>query len=494
MRRGKTLVVLSWLLAGSALGQIAPPPRGHWVVDATNRVAAATIRQLDALAAGLDASGAGQLGVLVVETTNGVAPRSYATRVFNEWGIGHGGINDGLMLFIALKDRKSEIVLGSNCKVTSSQTDVVTRDDVVANFKRGQVDEGLLAAANSLVSLAQQASSRAPVTTPAQPSQVDATLMAYVRHEATFAEHSPRSWVIDPSNQLNASSRAQLDVAASDVYAESKGRVFFLIVKSTARYPELPKLADALASQVGALSKLPLAIIAWDEREGRLFLKLPSAVWPTAWEAEHIAKLQETLATQIMTNRTAGFVKAGKAVSELLVHGVPPKPMGVVLSQGFAANQVPIFGGLGATLLGGLVFGRRWNRRRSRSCDTCHAPRELLSEAEEDAHLSSGAQVEESIGSVEYDVWWCGRCNDALVLDYSKWFSSYGRCPKCNSKTKSSSSTTLVSATEYCEGEVRVDEDCANCDYRNRLHPLHLAPVEFVEFRLVVIVIVVELV
>jgi uncharacterized protein len=71
------------------------------------------------------------------------------------------------------------------------------------------------------------------------------------------------------------------------------------------------------------------------------------------------------------------------------------------------------------------------------------------------------------VRSVDYDVWWCERCRDPLVLRYGKIFTFYSGCPSCRAKTLSSSTTTITRATEYSGGSERVDQKCAHCNYRN---------------------------
>ena len=68
---------------------------------------------------------------------------------------------------------------------------------------------------------------------------------------------------------------------------------------------------------------------------------------------------------------------------------------------------------------------------------------------------------------MDYDVWWCGSCQDAQVKRYGAWLTSYSTCPRCDYKTKSESSTTLVSATYDHGGRVRVTVTCKHCDYRD---------------------------
>jgi uncharacterized protein len=124
-----------------------------------------------------------------------------------------------------------------------------------------------------------------------------------------------------------------------------------------------------------------------------------------------------------------------------------------------------IGGGSGALILGGLG-ARRLLRRRPRRCEHCKQSRQLLNEAEEDDHLDSGQQREEAVGSVDYDVWWCASCEDALVLPYRAFSSSYSDCPSCDYKTKHESSRTITEATYTHGGEIEVTISCEHCSYR----------------------------
>lgn len=460
---------------------IAPPPRGHWAVDQSGKVSTADLSQLDAIASELDASGAGQLGVLVVRTTSGAAPRAFATGVFNDWGVGHAGRNDGILLFVALDDRKAEIILGDGCGVTSAQTDGVMRDDVVANLKRGNLGAALTQASRALAQSLRTAN--APAGDPLTPQDnvglgpdrydlagtqdTDEPLMAYVRGEKPWPERSPRSWVVDLSDALDARERATLDVAASDVYADGKGRVFFLVLRTEARWPDLTHLAERLRDHVDHQASTPVAVVAANLTARQVVLVLPPERVRDEWERQKVADAAASSASALEVDPVAGLLSSGRFVSEVLVHGVAPKPMGQALEEGFERYQGAVFGTFGGLFIGGLFVFRRWLRRRPRTCKGCGNPRQLLGEAEDDAHLSSGQKTEESVSSVDYDVWWCGRCSDALVLDYSSWFSGHSRCPQCANRTRTSSTTTLQRATEHSGGLERIDERCAHCSYKN---------------------------
>ncbi len=478
-------LAVSLTLASVALASpwdISPPPRGQWVSDRTSKLSASTVSEVNRLAAALDSSGAGQLGVLVTDSTQGVKPRDFATGVFNNWGVGHGGANDGILLFIAVNDRKSEIILGDGSRVKSSQTDAVMRDAVVANMKRSDLDGAVREAAKALDALMRTAAGRpaspnsqdntglgpdAYVTPSRATDQVDVALSPYADGSKSFPERSPRTWVVDLSDVLTASQRAQLDVAGSDIYSADQGRIFFLVMNSKALYPSLPDLAARFVRQVGALSNKPLAVIAVDFNGPVATIRLPRGVVMGAWEQEQVARAEQELASAAGIDRIAAMLAAQRFAQAAMISGIPPRPMSAVLEEGFAEYK-PVFGfGGGGLILVGVFMGRRWNRKRVRHCEGCQNPRQLLGDAAEDKYLDSSQTTEESLGSVDYDVWWCGRCKDVLVLRYGAIFTSYSKCPQCNAKTKSSTTTTLSYATEYSGGSEQIDERCANCSYTN---------------------------
>lgn len=481
-----TLVVLLALWTAPVFAEpwdIVPPPRGQWTVDQTGKVSSTTVGEINRLAHELDASGAGQLGVLVMNSTSGVNPRDFATGVFNSWGVGHSGSNDGVLIFVAVGDRKSEIILGTGSKLRSGQTDVVMRDDMVANMKRGDLNAALLSSARSLDGLLRRAVGKQASYSPDDNSglgpnsyvtptvrdtpMTDDKLVPYIDGAKTFPERSPRSWVVDLSEVLSNSERAQLDVAASDAYVSNQARVFFLVVNNHAISPDLGQLVTRFVGQVRPLSKLPVAVIAIDVGRNMAQIHLPESVVTNMWEFEQVRAVENNLVNSVSSTRIEAMIKAQQFAQAAIVVGIPSRPMGEAIARGIERNKgVVEFGGAG-----GIVFGlfmlRRWNRKRVRTCEHCKNPRQLLGDAAEDKHLNSSQMTEESVGSVDYDVWWCGRCDDVLVLRYGAIFSSYSTCPQCSARTRTSNTTTLSHATEYSTGLQQIDESCANCSYRN---------------------------
>jgi uncharacterized protein len=123
--------------------------------------------------------------------------------------------------------------------------------------------------------------------------------------------------------------------------------------------------------------------------------------------------------------------------------------------------------GLSPLGIASVVGFRKWRRRRPRRCPQCQTRMTRLDETADDDHLSKGEIAEETLGSVDYDVWRCPACAHHFTLRYPKWLSQYDSCPQCHHRTRHSTTETITSATTSSEGTARVTETCGFCTYKN---------------------------
>lgn len=128
---------------------------------------------------------------------------------------------------------------------------------------------------------------------------------------------------------------------------------------------------------------------------------------------------------------------------------------------------VPVGGGLGLLGLGagGLAGLKRYRRRKPRLCPQGHGKMRLLDETADDAALAEGQRKEESLKSIDYDVWECGVCRERQVLRYKKWMTSYSECPSCHFWTVKTKDKTLKAATTVSTGLVETTKTCQNCPW-----------------------------
>ncbi|MEE1021385.1 MAG: TPM domain-containing protein [Bacteroidales bacterium] len=97
---------------------------------------------------------------------------------------------------------------------------------------------------------------------------------------------------------------------------------------------------------------------------------------------------------------------------------------------------------------------------------SCSNKMRLLSEKEEDKYLSRKAQIEEEIGSKNYDVWLCEKCGNTVIYPYDKILSNYSECPSCKAKTYyKQSEKVLKYPTSFRNGIMRKTFRCKNCNH-----------------------------
>ena len=123
------------------------------------------------------------------------------------------------------------------------------------------------------------------------------------------------------------------------------------------------------------------------------------------------------------------------------------------------------------TLVGGAITAvlalyhnvRKFLRLRPHYCKKCGTKLTLLNEAIEDAHLTPPEQLEESLGSVDYDIWVCSACLNTEKKEYISYLSGFSACPQCGVRACSEKSTTVTSATTHSTGLARIDGECKSC-------------------------------
>ena len=104
--------------------------------------------------------------------------------------------------------------------------------------------------------------------------------------------------------------------------------------------------------------------------------------------------------------------------------------------------------------------------KRAKVKCSCGKGMRLLSEKEEDAYLSRKAQIEEEIGSKNYDVWLCESCGNTVIYPYDKILTSYSDCPSCRAKAcYKQSEKVLKYPTSFRNGIMRKTYRCKNCNH-----------------------------
>lgn len=141
--------------AGHATAQPDPPELTAPVNDFAGVIDAASARTLDTIVRQLQAASG---DVIVVATVKTFQPwgdlRSYATKMFENHGrgIGQKGRDNGLLLLLAVDDRRVEIEPGYELEgfVTDGFAGETSRDVMLPFFRQGQYGQGLVAGATRI--------------------------------------------------------------------------------------------------------------------------------------------------------------------------------------------------------------------------------------------------------------------------------------------------------------------------------------------------------
>lgn len=113
-----------------------------------------------------------------------------------------------------------------------------------------------------------------------------------------------------------------------------------------------------------------------------------------------------------------------------------------------------------------LLLLHHWRNHR-RDCPNCGTRMIKVDEVNDNSYLTPSQDLEERIGSVDYDVWLCPQCHETDILAYVDHSSPMTECPRCHARTAQLRETRILrqpTATSKGIG-VRVYE-CLNCHNR----------------------------
>ncbi len=115
------------------------------VVDYANIISAYDQKELNKKLITIDDSSSNQIVVAIVQSLNGEVIEDVALNTFREWGIGNKKTNNGVLLLIALDERKVRIEVGYGLE--GAIPDITAKDiierDIKPAFKQGHYFSGI---------------------------------------------------------------------------------------------------------------------------------------------------------------------------------------------------------------------------------------------------------------------------------------------------------------------------------------------------------------
>lgn len=160
-----------------------PNPRakdGGWVVDTAGVLSAEQKNRLNRLIDQLERDTGAEVAVVILRRTQGATPKEYATELFNRWGVGKRDADNGVLLLVALGDRRVEIETGYGMEaiLPDAVAGEILDTVVVPRFRAGDIAGGVIAGVEAIATRIREAQAQGayepPLTgTPFQPWGAD---------------------------------------------------------------------------------------------------------------------------------------------------------------------------------------------------------------------------------------------------------------------------------------------------------------------------------
>jgi uncharacterized membrane protein YgcG len=96
-----------------------------------------------------------QIAVLTIPTLAGEPIEYYSLRVARAWKLGHAGLDDGILMTIAMNDRivRIELGLGMEKYISNDDANAVIEEHIIPSFRRGDYSRGIQAGVIELMRL-----------------------------------------------------------------------------------------------------------------------------------------------------------------------------------------------------------------------------------------------------------------------------------------------------------------------------------------------------
>ncbi len=141
------------LCLGRVFGQDFPPKSTTLVTDYTNTLSADDKQRLESKLVAFNDSSSTQIAVVILKSIGNYDVNEYAQQLGRKWGVGQKGKNNGVMILVALADRKMSIQTGYG--VEGALPDIITQqirvNDINPRFKQGDYYGGLDAGIDDII-------------------------------------------------------------------------------------------------------------------------------------------------------------------------------------------------------------------------------------------------------------------------------------------------------------------------------------------------------
>ena len=139
-------------MQAAAQKSLPKPNPPSLVVDNANVFAAQDRQALEQKLIALDDNSSNQICVVTVPTMNGEVIEDVANKTFRDWGIGNKKTNNGVLILVAVNDKKIRIEVGRGLEgaIPDVTANDIINNDIKPAFRKGNYISGINAAVDNL--------------------------------------------------------------------------------------------------------------------------------------------------------------------------------------------------------------------------------------------------------------------------------------------------------------------------------------------------------
>ncbi|WP_129714075.1 YgcG family protein [Pedobacter sp. SYP-B3415] len=446
------LIACSEKQAEDPLNRIPDPKtlNESYVSNPDNILSASAVAGLNSRLSPLDQAGLAHIDVAVVKSAGDMIPKETAHALFRKWKIGDAEKDNGLLILLVIDQRRIEFETGYGLE--GPLPDVICKRiqqrDMVPLLKQGKYDEAVTRGVEAVIN---QVENEGKPAATADSTQADTALPvaplppAYAVPEPPAADDMtaiPAEPPYEAREPAFFSQDAGLGtlVTGSILYLIFAGLLLIRISANNAGSGGLYKILIFIPLIFINVTIL-FGVIRWSVWAALLAYYLALAICTNIYFLVITAGMRTTAA-----DRHARYIYLNRKI-----HG---------LDWTVYIFPLPLL-----ILLWPLLKNRlRKYRHAPYICRHCRNLMTRMDEEQDDTALNAAQQKEESLLSVDYDVWQCAPCGERLVLSYENLDSKAKTCDTCKAKTLQFKTRKVVKrATKSAGGWGWATYSCANC-------------------------------
>jgi len=133
----------------------SPGKPSGYVNDFAKVLTTETLQNLENRLQSVEATSGTEIVVVTISSLEDETVETFAVKLFEEWGIGKGRIDNGLLLLVAINDGKVRIETGYGMEgvLTDLQSGRIINNDIIPFFKAGDYGGGIVSGIDTIVGI-----------------------------------------------------------------------------------------------------------------------------------------------------------------------------------------------------------------------------------------------------------------------------------------------------------------------------------------------------